>query len=56
MSLYTSELHAKRVELLDELVPAGASIGMIVNPKMPDNGPQVQNAEAAAKAKGHARD
>ena len=53
MSLYTSELHAKRVELLDELVPAGAPIGMIINPKMPDTGPQVQSAEAAARAKGH---
>jgi putative tryptophan/tyrosine transport system substrate-binding protein len=34
MSLYTSELHAKRVELLDELVPATSPIGMIVNPKI----------------------
>jgi putative tryptophan/tyrosine transport system substrate-binding protein len=53
MSLYTSELHAKRVELLDELVAASAPIGMIVNPKMPDTDPQVQSAEAAAGAKGH---
>jgi ABC transporter substrate binding protein len=44
MSLYTSELHAKRVELLDEFVPAGAPVGMIVNPKMPDTDPQVQSA------------
>jgi hypothetical protein len=43
MSLYTSELHAKRVELLDEFVPAGAPVGMIVNPKMPDTDPQVQS-------------
>ncbi len=53
MSLYTSELHAKRVELLDEFVPAGAPVGMIVNPKMPDTEPQVQSADAAARAKGH---
>ena len=53
MSLYTSELVTKRVEMLDELVPAGAPIGMIVNPKMPDTGPMAQNAEAAARAKGH---
>lgn len=53
MSLYTSELHAKRVELLDEFVPAGAPVGMIVNPKMPDTEPQVQNADAATRAKGH---
>src|SRR5215472_7162630 len=53
MSLYTSELHAKRVELLDEPVPAGAPIGMIINPKMPDTEPQVQSAEVAARAKRH---
>jgi putative ABC transport system substrate-binding protein len=53
MSLYTSELHAKRVELLDEFVPAAAPIGMIINPKMPDTEPQVQSVEAAARAKGH---
>ena len=53
MSLYTSELHAKRVELLDEFVPAGAPVGMIVNPKMPDTEPQVQSADAASRAKGH---
>ena len=53
MSVYTSELHAKRVELLDELTPAGAPLGMIVNPKMPDTIPQVESAEAAARAKGH---
>jgi putative ABC transport system substrate-binding protein len=52
MSLYTSELHAKRIEVLDELIPVGAPIGMIVNPKMPDTGSQVQNAEASAQAKG----
>ena len=52
MSVYTSELHAKRVELLDELTPAGAPLGMIVNPKMPDTIPQVESAEAAARAKG----
>src|SRR5215471_5600848 len=53
MSLYTSELHAKRVELLYELLPAGTPIGMIVNPQMPDTGPQVQSAEVAARDKGH---
>jgi putative ABC transport system substrate-binding protein len=53
MSLYTSELHAKRVELLDEFVPAGAPVGMIVNLKMPDTEPQVQSADAATRAKGH---
>jgi putative ABC transport system substrate-binding protein len=53
MSLYTSELHAKRVELLDEFVPTATPIGMIINPKMPDSEPQVQGAEAAARAKGH---
>jgi putative ABC transport system substrate-binding protein len=53
MSLYTSELHAKRVEVLDELIPAAAPIGMIINPKMPDTEPQVKEAEAAARTTGH---
>jgi putative ABC transport system substrate-binding protein len=53
MTVYTSELHAKRVELLDEFVPTAAPIGMIINPKMTDTDLQVQNAEAAARAKGH---
>jgi len=53
MSLYTSELHAKRVDVLDELIPAATPIGMIINPKMPDTEPQVKSAEAAALARGH---
>jgi putative ABC transport system substrate-binding protein len=52
MSLYTADLQSKRVELLDELIPAAAPIGMIINPK-PEAEPQVQTAEAAAEAKGH---
>ena len=52
MSLYTSELHAKRVELLDEFVPGGAPVEMIVNPNMPHTEP-LQGAGAAARAKGH---
>ena len=42
MSLYTSELHAKRVDVLNELIPAATPIGMIINPKMPDTEPQVK--------------
>jgi putative ABC transport system substrate-binding protein len=53
MTVFTSELHTKRVDLLDKLIPPGAPIGMIINPKMPDTGVQVQSAEAAAQAKGH---
>jgi putative ABC transport system substrate-binding protein len=53
MSLYTSELHAKRAEVLDELVPAAAPIAMIVNPKMPDTEPQIASVEAPTQAKGH---
>jgi ABC-type uncharacterized transport system substrate-binding protein len=53
MTLYTSELHAKRVELLDELLPADAPIGMIVNPNMPDTEPQMQGAHMATRTKGH---
>jgi hypothetical protein len=46
MSLYTSELRARRVEVLDELVPAGVPLGMIVNPNKLDTEPQVESAEA----------
>jgi putative tryptophan/tyrosine transport system substrate-binding protein len=53
MSLYTSELHEKRVDMLHEIIPPGSPIGMIVNPKMPDTEPQVRSAEAAARSKGH---
>ena len=47
------ELSPSLWRVLDEFVPAGAPVGMIVNPKMPDTEPQVQSADAAARAKGH---
>jgi putative tryptophan/tyrosine transport system substrate-binding protein len=53
MSLFTSELHGKRVDLLSELVPPGTPIGMIINPKMPDTDQQVKEVEANARAKAH---
>jgi putative ABC transport system substrate-binding protein len=53
MSLYTSELHAKRVDLLNEFIRAATPIGMIINPKMPDTDSQVKSAEAAAGATRH---
>ena len=52
MSLYTSELHAKRVEVLNELVPAAAPMGMIINPKMPDTEPQVKGCRGGGPSKG----
>ena len=53
MTLYTSELHEKRVGLLHELIPNAAPIGMIINPNMKDNVPQIKSAEIASHAKGH---
>ena len=37
---YMSDLGAKRLALLRELVPMGAAIGMLVNPNFPDAGSQ----------------
>ena len=47
MSLYTSELHAKRVELLHELVPAASIIAVMRNPNGADAEPQVAKPGAS---------
>jgi putative tryptophan/tyrosine transport system substrate-binding protein len=42
-------LAAKRLELLRELVPAGATIGLLFNPKNPASGPEKDDVLAAAR-------
>jgi putative tryptophan/tyrosine transport system substrate-binding protein len=48
----TSELDAKRLELLHELAPAAAAIGMLINPNRPNADGQQRDAQAAARALG----
>jgi putative ABC transport system substrate-binding protein len=45
-------LGAKRLELLRDVVPAGALIGVLVNPKNPSAASETQDLQAAARALG----
>jgi putative ABC transport system substrate-binding protein len=49
---YLSHLGAKRLELLRELVPNAAVIGMLVNPNFPDVESQSKDAKEAARTIG----
>jgi putative ABC transport system substrate-binding protein len=46
---YLTDLGAKRLELLHELVPKATTIGMLVNPNYPDIEAQRKDAEEAAR-------
>ena len=48
MSLMSSALEAKRLELLRELVPKGTKIAILVNPDYPDIDAQLGSVETAA--------
>jgi len=48
-----SELPAKEVELLHELIPNGAVIGYLIDPSDPVTESDIKNAQAAADALGH---
>jgi putative ABC transport system substrate-binding protein len=52
VSMLISVLGTKRIELLHELVPRAATIGMLMNPNGPDPEVQVQDALAAGRALG----
>jgi len=45
----TSELFSKRLEIVRELLPAAALIGVLVNPKSPEVTPQLKEIETAAQ-------
>jgi putative tryptophan/tyrosine transport system substrate-binding protein len=51
-SIFTSELTAKRLALLHELVPHATSIALLVNPKRPTLDPVSHDAQEAAPALG----
>jgi len=53
VSFLLSELVAKEVELLHELVPKAAVIGLLANPRDPNYESDVKGAQAAADALGH---
>ena len=50
VSLIGSALEAKRLELVQQLVPGALLIGVLVNPKYPDADLQVREAQEAANA------
>jgi len=52
MSLMVPELTQKRLELITELVPQGATIAMLVDPKNPGGKGVVEQAQEAAREKG----
>jgi putative tryptophan/tyrosine transport system substrate-binding protein len=52
VSQYLADLATKRLELLHELAPNAAVIGMLVNPNLPDAGSQWKDVEEAARVLG----
>jgi putative tryptophan/tyrosine transport system substrate-binding protein len=52
VSLFVVELHAKRLELMTELVPQARAVALLVNPNSPQTERVVQAMAAAAGSKG----
>jgi putative ABC transport system substrate-binding protein len=52
INFFSTELAAKRLELLRELVPAATRVAVLVNPTFPDTEPTVRDVTAAARAIG----
>jgi putative tryptophan/tyrosine transport system substrate-binding protein len=52
VSFFTNPLAAKRLELLGELVPNATLIAFLVNPNTPNAGPDVTEAQDAARSLG----
>jgi putative ABC transport system substrate-binding protein len=52
VTVFTTELLAKRLELLRELVPNAAAIGLLVNPNNPNTERNVKELQALAQAGG----
>jgi putative tryptophan/tyrosine transport system substrate-binding protein len=48
-----SELVPKQVELLHQIVPKAAAIGLLANPNDPNYGTDTESAQGAAKLQGH---
>jgi ABC-type uncharacterized transport system substrate-binding protein len=52
VNFFTTELVAKRLELLRELVPAATRVAVLVNPTNPNAEPTLRDVELAARAMG----
>jgi ABC-type uncharacterized transport system substrate-binding protein len=52
VNIFLSDLGAKRLELLRELVPNATVVGMLVNPNFPDAESQSKNVKEAARTLG----
>jgi putative ABC transport system substrate-binding protein len=52
VSVFTSELGSKRLELLHEFVPKASVLGLLVNPNYPGSAPEVAEVQAAARSIG----
>jgi putative ABC transport system substrate-binding protein len=52
MSVFTSELDAKRLELLHQMAPNATVIGVLINPDYQNSRPEIAAVEAAARAMG----
>ena len=52
LNLLTSELTTKRLELVRELLPAAATVAVLVNPRTPEAEPQLKDLQAKASAIG----
>jgi putative tryptophan/tyrosine transport system substrate-binding protein len=52
VNVYLSDLGAKRLELLRQLAPNAAAIGLLVNPNFPDAESQSKDMEEAAVSSG----
>jgi putative ABC transport system substrate-binding protein len=52
VNVYLSALWGKRLELLHELVPNAAAIGMLLNPNFPDAASQAKDVKEAARIVG----
>jgi ABC-type uncharacterized transport system substrate-binding protein len=54
VAVFTSDLEAKRLELMNEIAPKDATIGVLIDPKFDASDVQVQSIKAAAALTGRA--
>jgi putative ABC transport system substrate-binding protein len=52
LNLLTSELTAKRLEIVRQLVPGNATVAVIINPNSPEVAPQLADVQSASRALG----